>query len=109
LALDLLWKRPAAWTSWKTAVISGVVYTALLIVSEWFFASFLMTPAAENRFFGTRYLYYALPPQSFLARNLFVPEPALQLWLGFLFAALLAVLAVRWAISRGDWMFAVKR
>lgn len=109
LALDLIWRRAGAWTSWKIAALSGLAYTALLIVSEWFFASFLMTPAAANRFFGTKYFYYALPPQSFLARNLFIPQPAAQLWLGFLFAALLAVLSIRWAIARGDWMFAVKR
>ncbi len=110
LALDLLWKRTAGWNSWKIAAISGLVYTSLLIAVEWFFAAFLMSPAAANRFFGVMYLYYALPPQSFLARHMFlITETSGQLWLGFLFAAVLSVVSIRWAISRGNWMFAVKR
>jgi hypothetical protein len=110
LALDLLWRRTSAWNRWKTALVSGLLYSALVICSEWFFADFLMSPAAANRFFGTRYLYYALPPQSALARNLFlITESPAQLWMGFAIAAVAAVLSIRWAISRGDWMHAIKR
>jgi hypothetical protein len=53
LALDLLWKRTRNWKTWQVALLSGAVFTAVLVAVEWPFASFLMTPAAANRFFGT--------------------------------------------------------
>ena len=110
LALDLVWQRTASWNLWKIAFVSGVVYSALLISSEWFFADFLMTPAAANRFFGTRYLPYSLSPELSLARNVFfIIESTAQLWMGFVFAAVIAMLTIRWAISRGDWMHEIKR
>ena len=110
LALDLLWQRTSSWNAWKTALVSGIGYTALLILPEWFFASFLNSPVAARPFWGTIYLYYALPPQSYMARHLFyVDESSAQLWFGFFLAAVAAVLSIRWSISRGDWMRAVKR
>jgi hypothetical protein len=110
IALDLLWRRTASWNLWKIALASGLVFSALLISTEWFFADFLMSPAAANRFFGTRYFYYALPPQSALAHNLFsITESTAQLWMGLVLAAAAAVLSIRWAISRGNWMHEIKR
>ena len=110
LALDLIWQRSATWSIGKTAVISGAAYAALLIGVEWVFASFLMTPAAANAFFGTRYFIYSLPPQSYLARNAFFTyQTTAELWRGFFFAFLAAFLAIRWGISRGNWMHEVQR
>jgi hypothetical protein len=110
LALDLIWRRSASWNPWRTAFISGLVYAALLISVEWFFAAFLMTPAAANGFFGTQYLIYSLPPQSFLARHVFFTyQSAAELWRGFVLAGVAAVLAVRWGISRGNWMHEIQR
>jgi hypothetical protein len=110
LALDLIWQRSEGWNAWKTAVVSGLVYSALLIGVEWLFAGFLMTPAAANAFFGTKYFIYSLPPQSFLARNAFFTyQSTFELWRGFFFAVIAAVLAIRWGISRGNWMHEVQR
>jgi hypothetical protein len=110
LALDLFWRRTSSWNPWKSALFGGLIYTVLLILPEWFFASFLMSPAAAKPFWGTTYLYYALPPNSFMARNLFFNvETPTQLWFGFLMAAVGAVLSIRWATSRGAWMSSVKR
>jgi hypothetical protein len=110
LALDLIWQRSAHRSAWKTAILSGLVYSILLISVEWAFAGFLMTPAAANAFFGTRYFIYSLPPQSYLARNLFFTyQTTAELWRGFFFAAIAAVLAIRWGMSRGNWMHQVQR
>jgi hypothetical protein len=110
LGLDLLWQRTGSWGRWKTALASGLTFAVLLISSEWLFAQFLMSPAAANRFFGTMYLYYALPPTSALARHVFlITQSPAQLWLGLVAAALAAVLSIRWAMSRGDWMHEIKR
>jgi hypothetical protein len=110
LALDLIWQQNLQWSIWKTSLISGLAYAAVLISVEWYFASFLMTPAAANEFFGTKYLIYSIPPQSYLVRHVFYTyQSTAQLWRGFFFAGIAAVLAVRWGISRGNWMHRVQR
>jgi hypothetical protein len=110
LAVDLLWQRTKEWSAWKTAVVSGVMYVAVLLAVEWPFANFLISPASRNRFFGTTYFYFALPPSSFLVRNLFYPfQGAAAFWEGILFAAILGTLAFRWGISRGTFLARVKR
>jgi len=109
-ALDLFWSCAKNWNPWKAAVVSALIFAGLLLAVEWPFASFLMTPAARNRFFGTIYLVYGLPPTAYLARNLFYHyETFWEFWRGMGIAVILSALAIRWGISRGDWMAAVKR
>jgi hypothetical protein len=110
LALDLLWQRTQNWGAWTSALVSGVVYVGVLLAVEWPFASFLNTPAARNKFFGTMYLMYSLPPTSSLARNVFfIDGTRLDFAVLMLFAILAGVLAIRWGRSRGDWMHQVQR
>ncbi len=109
LALDLFWQRVKAWHPWKLAVTSALVFVATLLAAEWPFASFLMTPAARNRFFGTMYLWYGMPPISFGARYLFVPETASSFWVGVGMALLLATISFRFGLSRGEWLRTTKR
>jgi hypothetical protein len=109
--LDLLWQRTKNWNAWKVAAASGFVWVGLLIAVEWPFASFLMTPAARNWFFGTAYFFYAEPPTAFSPRYLFYPSTFTpwQFSLGLLCAALIGMLAVRWGITRGEWLGKIKR
>ena len=110
LALDLLWQRTRNWSAWKSALISGAVYVGVLLAVEWPFASFLMTAAARNKFFGTMYLMYSLPPTSSLARDVFfINGTAMDFAILMLFAMVAGVLAIRWGRSRGDWMHQVQR
>ena len=109
--LDLLWQQTKGWNAWKIAAASGFVWVALFLAVEWPFASFLMTPASRNWFFGAGYLFYAMPPTSFMARNVFYPSTftTLQFGLGLICAALLGMLAVRWGMARGEWLGKLKR
>ena len=50
LGLDLLWQHAQRLSAPVRHLASGVTYIALLVAAEWPFASFLMTPAAGNRF-----------------------------------------------------------
>ncbi|HEY3940307.1 MAG TPA: hypothetical protein VGL97_22970 [Bryobacteraceae bacterium] len=110
LALDLLWQRTKNWGAWKAAFVSGFVFVAVLLAIEWPFASFLMSPASHNRFFGTTYFFYGLPPTSLLARGVFPPfEGAPEFWRGILLAVGVGVLSIRWGISRGKWLRNVQR
>ncbi len=110
LALDLLWQRTKNWNPWTLAAISAVVFVALLIAAEWPFASFLMSPASRNRFFGTAYLWYGLPPHSHSARYLFLDtETAADFWRSMLLAVVFGILAFRFGLSRGEWLYRIKR
>jgi hypothetical protein len=108
--LDLLWQRTESWNRWKIATVSSIIWTSVLIAVEWPFASFLMSPASNNWFFGTGYLYFALPPKSFLARHAFYPTGTpLEFSLAILGAILVGTLTFRWGISRGEWLGKIKR
>jgi hypothetical protein len=110
LALDLWWQRTQRWNAWRVAATSALLWVALLVAVEWPFASFLMSPAARNRFFGAMYFFYGLPPTSFAARYLFYPgEGALSLWGGFLLAVAIGTVAFRWGIARGEWLRKIQR
>lgn len=110
LALDLLWQRAKSWNAWKTAAVSAIIFTGVLLAVEWPFADFLLTPASRNFFFGTGYLWYGLPPASLMARNLFDQyENAAEFWRGIALALVFCCLAVRWGISRGNWMKSIQR
>jgi hypothetical protein len=110
-ALDLLWQRTRSWNPWKMAALSGFIWVSLFLAVEWPFASFLMSPASRNWFFGTSYFFYALPPTSFMARNVFYPSnlTPFEFSLGLLCAVMVGTLAFRWGIARGEWLGKIKR
>jgi hypothetical protein len=110
LVLDLLWQRSKNWNPWIVAALSAVLFVAVLVVVEWPFGDFLMTPAARNAFFGTGYFSYSIPPTSSEARNVFYAEQAMPEFLkGMAVAIAFAFFSTRLGISRGDWMRRIQR
>ncbi len=108
--LDTFWQKSRNWNAWSVAFISAAIYVCVLVAVEWPFADFLMSSASRNRFFGTMYFWYGLPPTSSLAHNEFLPSPdAVQFSFGLLGAFLAAALATRWGFSRANWFRAIKR
>ena len=109
-AMDLLWARLKHWNVWASAALSAAGYVFTLFAVEWPFASFLMTPSARNAFFGAGYLYYGLPPGSYLARGLFYsPEHGFVLAKGLAIALVWCTIAMRWGFSRGEWLRSLQR
>jgi len=99
------------WNKWLQAAFAGIFFLAILIVVEWPFATFLMSPMARNRFFATiDFPYFALPTSP-TVRHVFVhweQSPA-EFWrnmaLGFFFSV-----ASMWAgIYWGGWLKKVRR
>lgn len=110
LALDLLWSRTAGWRRWQIALVSGILFIAVLAIVEWPFASFLMSPASQNRFFGTIYFGYNSPPTSYdRMRRFLSPDHGSVLALGLLRAALYASLSTWIGLTFGRWMRGVQR
>ena len=119
--LDLLWQRTltvdprtgaagSRMNEWLLSAISGVVFVWTWVAVQWPFANFLMTPAANNRFFGAMYFAYAEPawiPDRM--RHFAVTDHGSTLLLGLLMATLYAAVSTRVGLALGRWMAAVKR
>lgn len=52
VAVDLLARRFGRSRDWKLAVAVGVTWVAIMVAVHWFWAEFLLSPAARNYFFG---------------------------------------------------------
>ncbi len=110
LALDLLWQRARAWKPWQVALVSGVLFTAVLVAVEWPFASFLLSKASENRFFGTIYFDYNSRPDGVdRLREWFRPDAGFALWSGLGRAAIYGALGTWVGMRFGGWMRTVRR
>ncbi len=110
LALDLFWQKSKAWEPWKVALISGFLFIAVLTIVEWPFASFLLSKASENRFFGTIYFDYNSRPNGYDRMRLFFnPDHGSTLYLGLLRASIYASISTWIGLSFGRWMRGVQR
>jgi hypothetical protein len=110
VALDLLWQRTRNWRLWQVALVSGILFVALIFAVEWPFANFLMSHAADNRFFGSIYFDYTSRPQGYeRLRRFFQPDSGLTLSLGLLRAALYASISAWLGLLFGRWMRGVQR
>jgi hypothetical protein len=109
-ALDLFWRRVRNWKLWQVALVSGVIFVAVMFVVEWPFANFLMSHASENRFFGSIYFDYNARPQGYdRMRRFFQPDSGVTLWLGLLRASLYAMISTWLGLLFGRWMRGVQR
>ena len=118
VAIDLLMQRLGKDGSprrdWATAPLFGAVFVLCLVLVQWPFASFLMSPLAHNWvFFVGRDMSYAVPPTSRMWNNQFFQNPAESTWLllakGLLMAVLFASLSARLGLAWGRWMKQVRR
>jgi hypothetical protein len=109
-ALDLFWQRTRAWKFWQIALVSGVLFMAVLVAVEWPFAKFLMSHLSANRFFGTGYFQFnsrAGGPDRM--RRFFHPDSGMALYLGLLYATLYASISTWIGLMFGRWMRGVQR
>ncbi len=108
--LDLMWQRTGHWGRWRQSGISGLVFLAALAAVQWPFADFLMSPAARNWFFGTKYFAYFQPATSRYVRYVFLPlEHGRDLWQELILAVTLAAAATWIGLAGGDWMRRLRR
>jgi hypothetical protein len=110
IAFDLLLSQGERWKPWLLSLLAGPLFVLSFIAVEWPFASFLMTPAAANRFFGTQYHDYSTPPWSVdVTRHFFQPEHGLVLWEGLLAAMVYAAISAWLGLALGRWMRKIQR
>jgi hypothetical protein len=111
LLLDLLEPRLATWKKWPHAAASGVIFLAAFLAVQWPFATFLVSRASANWFFGTKYFAYFATPNGYDIRHLFVPidYAAFGFWMIMAEAVLLAILSSRLGAAAGEWVRAIRR
>ena len=111
IALDLLFQyaRPR-WKTWQIALAAGVVFIAVLFAVEWPFASFLMSKASQNRFFGTIYFDYNSRPDGWdRMREFYDAASGFRLAGGLTIATATACLTTWLGLHFGKWMRGVQR
>lgn len=113
LAIDLLMLliKPGRrwWRDLILAVLIGTAFTAVFGVTQWFFSKFLLSPAADNWFFGgNRYWTYFSQPGSWRSQFWRVTEDPINK-VAILWSLGLAVLTSYLGLVIGNWMTKVKR
>jgi hypothetical protein len=110
-AIDVILRRTDTWRPIVRAMATGTAFLLTLIAVQWPFADFLMTPMARNRFFGTAYLDFSMPPRSPYARYLFAHREATatQFWRGMIIAALMSCVMTWTGLVLGRAMQKVRR
>lgn len=110
LALDLFWERVRSWRVWQVALVSGVIFVAVLVPVEWEFAKFLMSHASENRFFGTNYFDFNTGPDSLEQMHRFARvDWGARLWTGVARGAMYGAISSWVGLMFGRWMRGVQR
>ena len=110
IVLDLLWQRVSNWKLWQIALVSGVIFVAVIFAVEWPLAKFLMSGASENRFFGTMYFDYNSRPMGYdRMRRFLQPDSGLTLWFGLLRASIYGAISTWLGLMFGRWMRGVQR
>ena len=110
LVLDLFWQRVKNWKPWAIALVSGILFIAVLTAVEWNFANFLLSDASKNRFFGTIYFdYNSRATGSDRMRQFALPEHGAALYTGLLWATVYACISTWIGLLFGRWMRGVQR
>jgi hypothetical protein len=110
ILLDLIWQRTGSWGTVRQALISGTVFVAAFGLAQWPFADFLMSPAARNWLFGTKYFGYFVAPNSIVARYQFVQtEHALGFAQELGWAVVTAICTSWLGLAWGNWMLRLRR
>jgi hypothetical protein len=108
--LDFLWSRIGNRSRPLVALASAPVYLLSLVAVEWPFASFLMTNAAQNRFFATGYHPYAMPPWSASVTRHFVNAGHGAFpFRGLALAMICAAISTWLGLGLGGWMRKIQR
>jgi hypothetical protein len=111
LLLDLIDPHLVHWKRWPQATALGVIFLGAFLAAQWPFATFLVSPASSNWFFGTKYFAYFASPNGFDVRHLFVPidYAAFGFWMIMAEAVLFAILSSRLGTAAGEWVRAIRR
>jgi len=114
VAIDLLLKKKSI-NDWVLAILIGVAFVAVMLAVHWFWADFMMSPAARNFFFGADQWDYSSRPGPWRYQYWNLDTDQLGNWSAIEFAkkmsiALgLAIFSSRLGLAWGKSMSQIKR
>ena len=111
VVLDIAGSKMQLLSKWQQATIKGTIFVIVLMIVQWPFANFLMSPASRNWVFGTHYFFFFLPPNTRQATNQFgIWElTASHFWRNIILAFVIAIVNVRIGIVFGNWLRRLQR
>ena len=115
VAVDLLMRRFGRRNDWKLAALLGLTWVAIMVTVHWFWAEFLLSPAARNYFFGADQWSYTnrLGPWRYeywnLDRDSAGKWSALAFARGIGIAVVVSMIAARLSLWWGNGLSRVKR
>ena len=115
VAVDLLMRRFGRRNDWKLAALLGLTWVAIMVTVHWFWAEFLLSPAARNYFFGADQWSYTnrLGPWRYeywnLDRDAAGKWSALAFGRGLGIAVIVSMIAARLSLWWGNGLSRVKR
>jgi hypothetical protein len=115
LAIDLMLRRGGRRNDWLLAAGLGMAVVSLLLVVQWLFGEFLLSPAARNYFFAADQWPYMVQPGPWQHRYWGVPKDAagnldgVALARGLTFAVLITMGSARVGLWWGGGMSRVLR
>lgn len=106
-ALDLVMNRFADRGKLFRAAAGGTAFLAALLIVQWPFGNFLISPLARNPIFGMVYFPYQMPPSMYAhayrfeqdATRLAFVTGLMSAWLGAILFTLLGILYANWLRS----------
>ena len=107
-AIDLLLRRFEKRNDWLLAVILGAAFVGILLAVQWFFADFLLSPAARNPVFAAGQWGYNEGPGDWYYRY-WAEGTSGDLLKGLGVAHLIAAVSSRIGLWMGAWMTRVHR
>lgn len=108
LAIDLVLHRMGKRSDWLQAPVAAAAFVAVLLVVQWFFAAFLISPAAETFIFGAQRWNYDSRVGAW-ANEFWDPGSSPMTPLALLLAVLLGSISARLGFWGGNWMTRVRR
>jgi hypothetical protein len=111
LLLDAFWPKVAGWKRWPQAAVGGAIFLLAFVAAQWPFATFLVSPASANWFFGTKYFAYFASPNGYDVRHMFFPLEQTRGAFGVVTAEALAfaILSTRLGLAWGGWIRGIRR
>jgi hypothetical protein len=111
LLLDAFWPKVAGWKRWPQAAVGGAIFLLAFAAAQWPFATFLVSPASANWFFGTKYFAYFASPNGYDVRHMFFPLEQTTGAFGVVTAEALAfaILSTRLGLAWGGCIRGIRR
>ena len=108
---DMISRRTVGVSRWKRALLLGLAFVVAMMIAEWPFSSFLVSPLARNGVFGMANFPYPFPPSQYHFVYEFQRSESSALgFSGWLTAALVVAILSSWfGIRRGEWLRRLRR